>query len=95
MNPADLARGQNQDPGVTPAQGRVVFHQERLFRSTGNARPGAYPEYIKACQDEGLPARICEWTPEQCRVALHLMEIVCHKHRMDCFRDCRTGWEAL
>lgn len=92
--PAELVRGQNQNPGVTPLQGRVVFHQERLLRSTG-AGVYAHQHYTQACHRAGLPVAIAQFSVDQCRVALQLLEAACRVVGMSNFRDVRTGWESL
>lgn len=94
MPPVDTSHV-DMDPGITPAQGRVLYHMERLFRSTGNAPPGAHEAFSASCLAEGLPRRIDTWDRDQCVLGLQLIERACRMHRMHLFRDCRTYWENL
>lgn len=95
MTPAIVITGQNMDPGLTPAQGRVAFHQERLLRSTGT-HPVVRERYLADCAAAGLPERLAAMTRQQCRQALRLLEgAALSVKSVAAFRDCRTGWEAL
>ena len=87
--------GQNQDPGVTPMQGRVVFHQERLFRSAGGSDMLAHTRYLRLAWANDLPAKIGEMDYSQCVLALRLIEHACREQGMHNFRDVRTYWEQL
>lgn len=78
--------------GMTPTQGRVVFHQERLFRSTG-AGLRAHQHYARACRAAGLPRLIGQYDRAQCAQALCIMERVARAWFL--FRDCRTDWEGM
>lgn len=80
--------------GMTPSQGRVCFHQERLFRSTG-AGGKAHAQYTAMCREAGLPASIERWTRAECCTALRLMERAAKLDRMALVRDVRTDWEQL
>lgn len=81
--------------GMTPAQGRVCFHQERLFRSTGGGLK-AHARYLALCeQDAGLPKRIGQMTRMECARALYYIERACVLEGLSMFRDVRTQWEAL
>ena len=82
----------NMNPGVTPAQGRVVFHMERLFRSTGGGMK-AHASFTASCFAEGLPPLVSTWTREQCVLGLQLIERACRFHKLQLFRDIRTDWE--
>jgi len=60
---------------ITPAQGRVLFHAERLLRSTGAMPRGAHEAWISACRAAGLdPVRVTSYSREDCRTALRLLE---------------------
>ena len=85
----------NLDPGVTPDQGRVLFHMERIFRSAGGPGVLAHRSFSAACLAEGLPARVDTWTRDQCVLGLQLIERAAREWRMHLFRDCRTYWEQL
>ena len=75
---------------LTPAQGRVLYHAERLFRSTG-AGMREHAQYLAAVRAHGLdPVRVADWTQEQCVQGLQLMEAAAAPMRL--FRDVRTGW---
>lgn len=77
-------------PGVTPAQGRVLFHMERIFRSAGGPGVLAHQTYVTACKVRGLPAMVDTWTPGQCALGLQMIEAAARKHKMHLFRDVRT-----
>lgn len=91
---AVVITGQNMDPGLTPAQGRVVFHQERLLRSTGT-HPGVAAEYRHRCALDNLPVAIAEMSRGQCRLALKNLEDACLAYNLHRVRDIRTQWEGL
>lgn len=93
LTAADVAKV-NMDPGVTPLQGRVCFHQERLFRSTGTGTP-AHHRFLAYAADEGLPSSIAEMSRRQCVRALELIERACRREGMQNFRDVNTGWREL
>lgn len=82
----------NMDSGLTPAQGRVVFHSERLLRSTG-ADPQYARDWRQRCLDHCLPVLISDMTVEECRRALQLLEKVCYP--MALVRDLETDWRDL
>lgn len=84
----------NMDPGLTPAQGRVVFHQERLLRSCGEDRRIS-AEYRQRCAMDKLPTAIDKMTVEQCKLALRNLEDACISYRLNRFRNVRTQWESL
>lgn len=87
--------GQNMDPGVTPAQGRVVFHQERLLRSVP-APAEVIAEYRQRCLEDGLPEKIGQMSRRQCRSALYNLEAACLSYpRFARLRDCRTQWQSI
>ena len=85
----------NLDPGLSPAQGRVLFHMERIFRSAGGPGAMAHQSFTNSCLAEGLPARIDTWTLDQCVLGLQLIERAARMHQMHLFRDCRTYWEQI
>ncbi len=77
---------------LSAAQGRVLYHLERLFRSTG---AGAEPHrrFIQACADMGLSVRrVQDWTVPQCVQALQVMEACARRAKGFHFRPCATGW---
>lgn len=81
--------------GMTPEQGRVCFHQERLFRSTGGGIK-AHARYIAMCERDGaLPKRIGLMTRMECARALFYIEQACRAEGLHLFRDVRTQWEEL
>ena len=78
---------------MTPAQGRVLYHVERLFRSTGHGLR-EHGEFINRCKAEGYDlAHVDTWALPQCVRALQIMEECAAP--MAGFRDVRTGWETL
>jgi hypothetical protein len=84
----------NMDAGVTPAQGRVVFHIERLFRSTGGGVK-AHGTFLAACRVKGIPSAVSGYTPTRCVEVLQLVESACRHHGMHLFRDVGTGWRQI
>jgi hypothetical protein len=76
--------------GMTSAQGRVAFQQERLFRSTG-AGIREHAQYVALCRAAGLPDGIEQWTGAQCALALVLMERAARSGKMHLFRNVSTG----
>src|SRR5258706_10285900 len=78
----------------TPEQGRVLYHQERIFRSTGGGIH-AHADYIAACQVVGLPSRVDRWTLAQCIQGLRLIERAARGRGLHHFRDVRTQWEPI
>lgn len=77
---------------LTAAQGRVLYHIERLFRSTG-AGIREHQQFTRTCADLGLNAqRVQDWTTPQCVQALQVMERCARRGRGFAFRYCGTGW---
>ena len=77
---------------LTASQGRVLYHLERLFRSTGHGIM-AHAQYIAAVREVGLdPERVADWTVPQCVQALQIMERVARAAPGFRFRPCDTGW---
>ncbi len=85
----------NMNPGVTPAQGRVLFHQERLFRSAGGRGMLAHTTYLDLCREAGLPILVNTFDRNQCVLACRLIERACRTHQLHLTRDVRTGWQSL
>lgn len=81
--------------GLTPAQARVVFHQERLFRSTGGRGTPAHATYLDLCRDAGLPILIDKFDRNQCVIACRLIERACRTHQLHLFHNIGTGWQQL
>jgi hypothetical protein len=84
----------NMNPGLTPLQGRVAFHQERIFRSTGGGLH-AHQSYVTMAKAAGLPTSIAEMSRNQCREALRLIELAARIRGLALFRNVRTGWEGV
>ena len=80
--------------GMTPLQGRVVFHQERIFRSTGGGQV-AHTRYVKLCTIARLPNVITDMTPADCVHALYLIQRAAHWAGLGGFRDIATQWEVF
>lgn len=75
---------------LTAAQGRVLYHLERIFRSTG-AGVREYGAYLAAIRAAGLnPEDVPRWSTADCARALRIMEEAAAP--MARFRDVRTGW---
>ncbi len=85
----------NMDCGMTPLQGRVVFHQERIFRSAGGPGVLAHQVYVRLCDAAKLPHEVADFDTAQCRTALRLIQVAATESGMGRFRDVRTGWEAV
>jgi hypothetical protein len=75
---------------MTPAQGRLVFHQERLLFG----RRDVAAEYQSACSRAGLPAAIESFTRWQCILALALLEGAARRHWV-IGRPSSTGWQDV
>ena len=74
---------------LTAAQGRVLYHLERLFRSTGHGM-AQYREYLADAKAYGLDARrVADWSTFDCVQALALMEY--DARPMAHFRPLDTG----
>ena len=80
---------------LTAAQGRVLYHAERIFRSAGGNGCMAARDWRDACAEAALPVLVSVWTVIQCVQGLQLIEWAARKHRMHLFRDCRTYSEDL
>jgi hypothetical protein len=80
---------------LTAAQGRVLYHAERIFRSAGGPGCLAAQTWRDACAEAALPLMVDTWTLTQCVMGLTLIEWAARKHRMHLFRDCRTQWEQI
>lgn len=78
----------------TPEQGRVLYHQERIFRSTGGGIR-AHDDYVAACAVVGLPVQVDRWSLKQCIEGLQLIERAARGRGLHHFRDVRTQWEPL
>jgi len=80
---------------LTAAQGRVLYHAERIFRSAGGPGCIAVQSWRDACAEAALPVLVSAWTLRQCVQGLQLIEWAARRHRMHLFRDVRTQWEPL
>lgn len=78
----------------TPEQGRVLFHQDRIFRSTGGG-VHAHADYVAACAVVGLPLLVTRWSLMQCIQGLQLIERAARGRGLHHFRDVRTQWEPI
>lgn len=75
---------------LTPAQCRVLFHNERLFRSTG-AGLREHRAFVADCESRGLNVRkVSGWSDAQCVEAMRRLEL--HAAGMASFRQIGTGW---
>lgn len=79
----------------TPAQGRVLFHMERLFRSAGGRGMCAHYRYLNLCAAAGLPYNVTTFSLAQCVKACQLIERACTAEGLHHFRDVRTQWDTL
>jgi hypothetical protein len=78
----------------TPEQGRVLYHQERIFRSTGGGIK-AHARYLALCEAAALPALVTRWSLPQCVQGLQLIERASRDVGLHYFRDVRTQWEPI
>lgn len=78
---------------LTAAQGRALYHAERIFRSAGGPGVLAASIWRDACADAALPRLVSEWTREQCVRGMQLIEWAARKQGMHLFRDVRTQWQ--
>jgi hypothetical protein len=85
----------NMETGLTPLQARVVFHQERIFRSAGGSGMLAHQSYVVACHSASLPDHIELWDNAQCVLGLRLIEESARAWRMHIFRNVSTQWQSL
>lgn len=77
---------------VTPAQARVLFHMERLFRDL--RRTEAHHKIVGVVRAAGYDVeRVLTWTTADCRTALRLIEQHARELPEMLFRDTSTGWE--
>lgn len=81
----------NMHCGLTPLQGRVVFHNERLCRSAGGSGPKCHARYIDLARSNGLAMRIDTWTDDECRLGLALLEQAARDVGVHRFRDVRCS----
>jgi hypothetical protein len=78
---------------LTAAQGRVLYHIERVFRSTGGGQK-AYWRFLSACERAGYDGHHVErYTTAQCVEILRLIEWAAHAAGLGNFRPIRTGWQ--
>lgn len=77
---------------VTPAQARVLYHAERLLRSTGAMPRDAHGAWVAACRAVSLPDDVTKWSTAECVRALRVLEDVLRARRVHLFRDISTGW---
>lgn len=74
---------------LTAAQGRVLYHLERLFRSTGHGMR-EYRAFLAVIRRSGMNAEeVASWTVTECLYALSAMEIAAAP--MAGCRDVSTG----
>jgi hypothetical protein len=80
---------------LTPAQGRVLYHQERLFRSTGGSGILAHQRYLRLCAKAGLHPDVGAYSRLQCIRALQLIERAARDAHLHLFRNVTTQWGTL
>lgn len=79
----------------TPAQGRVLYHQERIFRSAGGRGMLAHQAYLRLCTANGLAPDVASYDRLKCIRALQLIERAARAVHLNLFRDVSTGWGQL
>ena len=87
---------------LTPYQARVLFHVERLLRSTGAGRRNSaattysvHAELLDHMHVTTGSLLAKDWNLEQCKDALRKLEELMRKYDLHHFRDIDTGWEQL
>lgn len=87
---------------LTPAQARVLFHAERLLRSTGAGRRNSaqttyqvHADWIDHMHQTTGSVLAKDWSLEHCKDALRKLEELMRKYELHHFRDIDTGWEQL
>lgn len=78
----------------TTMQGRVLFHMERLFRSTGGGIK-AHARYVELCHQHKLPRIVTDMDHNECIDALRLIELACREVNMHFFRNVITPWRMI
>lgn len=81
----------NLNPGITPLQGRVMFHNERLCRSAGGAGPKCHARFVALAAEADLRVAIDTWSDDECRLGLTLLERAAREVGMSKFRDVRCA----
>lgn len=81
----------NMNAGITPMQGRVMFHNERLCRSAGGSGPKCHSRFVALAAERGLRVAIDTYSDDECRVALQLLEQAARDVGMNKFRDVRCS----
>lgn len=76
-------------------QGRVAFHQERIFRSAGGPGHRAHARYLKLCEKLHMPEHLAQLEAWQCIRALRLIQLCARAEKMHYFRDVNTDHEKL
>jgi len=90
------AKGFSYNPApFTPAQGRVLYHQERIFRSAGGRGILAHQAYIRLCTANGLAPDVAQYDHLKCIRACQLIERAARAVHLHLFRDISTGWGQL
>lgn len=79
---------------LTAAQGRVLFHAERILRSAGGPGVLAAADWRAACARHALPVLVAEWTRAQCYIGAALLTAAARHHRMHLFRDVSAPLEG-
>lgn len=92
MSDAWVKQGNYAASHFTAMQGRVLFHMERLFRSTGGGIK-AHAQFIRLCHSHGLPRTVTDFSGGECLTALMLIEQACRDTGLHHFRQIDTGWE--
>lgn len=90
------AKGFSYNPTpLTPAQGRVLYHQERIFRSAGGRGILAHQAYLRLCIAAGLFDDVGAYDRLQCIRACQLIERAARAEHLHLFRNVSTGWGSL
>lgn len=94
MTRAEVQAGNYAAAHFSPAQGRVLYHMERLFRSTGGGIK-AHAEWLRMIELAGLPHLVTRWNDYQCIEGLQWIERACRHTGLHHFRPCDTGWQDI
>lgn len=79
----------SMNPGITPLQGRVIFHNERLCMSAGGNGRKIHARFIERAAAAGLRVAIDTYSDDECRVALQCLEQAARDCNAQRFRDVR------
>jgi hypothetical protein len=85
---------------ISPAQARVLFHVERVFRSAGGNGCKAHRDFTDTVsrlfdlgEIEGRPDSAASWSDAACSRLLREITAAARRHKMHHFRNVDCGGE--